>query len=414
MRCRSRLWLPDALLPKEYPRSGADLYLLASRVPNGVSLLRKLALQNGTCFPIVLGADTDNGPCLATVRSYRPKHIDPRGKKTPKFRPGFRTYKVPAALQTQHVFSGHAKVEPMNVDRVDAAWVHGRGHDPRQQSLAQKHVVIAGCGSVGAPLAQQLAMAGVGRLTLVDPELLSWPNIGRHPLGAKSVGKFKATSMAELLQENLPHLQIDAFVGSLDGLLQKQAGHLATDLLISATADWTSERVLNLDHIDGTIPCPLLFTWTEPHACAGHAVYLPLGGPCLQCGFTRGGDMLKPVTKWPSSMPSYLSEPACGAHFQPYGPIELMGTFAAAASLTLDALLDKLDTATHRVWAAPHSQLVEAGGTWNDAWLASHSDRIEGAFQETNVWPEDLTCSACGHRHRQTSISTSLNPDSNS
>jgi len=163
----------------------------------------------------------------------------------------------------------------MKVNRVDAAWVHGRGHDPRQKDLADKHVVLAGCGSVGAPLAQQLAMAGVGRLTLVDPEALDWPNIERHPLGAKFVGQPKAKAMAEFLQENLPHLEIKGFVGTLAEFLESDAGSSPAQLIISATADWTSERVLNLDHVDGQITCPILFTWTEPHACAGHAVYLP-------------------------------------------------------------------------------------------------------------------------------------------
>ena len=65
-------------------------------------------------------------------------------------------------------------------------WVHGRGHDARQKVLAEKYVVIAGCGSVGGPVAQQLAMAGVGQSTLVDPETLTWSNIGRHPLDQNS------------------------------------------------------------------------------------------------------------------------------------------------------------------------------------------------------------------------------------
>lgn len=408
------LWLPTPLLPSEYPRTGADLYGLAGRTQEGPRLLTSLALQDRPPFPILIGAKTENGPCFAAARSYRPKHTDPRGASKPKIRPGFRQGKVPPVLQTQHIFCALAGVELMEVDRVDAAWVHGRGHDTRQTTLVDKHIVLAGCGSVGAPLAQQLAMAGVGRLTLVDPETLSWSNIGRHPLGAKFIGRPKAQAMAEFLQENLPHLRIDGFVGTLEEFLQSDAACSPAHLIISATADWPSERVLNLDHTDGQITCPLLFTWTEPHACAGHAVYLPAAQPCLQCGFTLGGDMLHRVTKWPENMPSHISEPACGAHFQPYGPIELMGTVSIAASLALDALLDKLITATHRVWAGPSSLLEESGGAWNDAWLAQHPARNQGAFQETTIWQEDPACSACGHRHHEASVSTSASLDNSS
>jgi molybdopterin/thiamine biosynthesis adenylyltransferase len=408
------LWFPDPLLPTEYPRFGADLYSLAGRTPEGQRLLRTLALQDCSRFPVLLGAETENGPCFAAVRSHRPKHTDPSGATTPKIRPGFRPGKVPPTLQAQHVFSAYAGVEPMEVNRVDAAWVHGRGRDPRQKDLADKHVVLAGCGSVGAPLAQQLAMAGVGRLALVDPGTLDWPNIGRHPLGAKFIGQSKASAMAEFLQENLPHLHIDGFVGTLAEFLGSDTGSSPANLIISATADWTSERMLNLDHVDGQITSPILFTWTEPHACAGHAVYLPAAQPCLQCGFTLGGDLLHPVTRWPQNMPNHLSEPACGAHFQPYGPIELMGTVSAAASLALDALLGKTMKATHRVWAGPFSLLEESGGAWTDAWLGRYPDRNQGAFQETITWQEDPACSACGAIHHQALVSTSASLSRNS
>ena len=406
------LWLPAPLMPAEYPRSGIDLYSLAKRVPEGTALLRTLALQDKAPFVVILGADTENGPCLAAVRSYSPRRSNVRGASNEKTRPGFRPGKVPPDIQTQYLFSADARVEPAAVDRVDATWVHGRGHDVRQKSLASKHVVIAGCGSVGGPISQQLAMAGVGRLTLVDPDDLSWSNIGRHPLGSKFVGLSKALSLSGVIQESLPHLRIDSFVGKIEDFLASGTDCRA-DLIVVATADWSCERVLNLSHIEGQITSPLLFTWTEPYACAGHAVYLPTAQPCLQCGFTLGGDMQRPVTKWPTDMPSHLSEPACGAYFQPYGPIELLGTIAAAASLALDALLKKPDSALHRVWAGSRALLEEQGGTWGDAWISGHPNRNEGALQENMIWQEDPDCNACGDRH-EASVSTSASPGSNS
>jgi len=117
-------------------------------------------------------------------------------------------------------------------------------------------------------------MAGVGRLTLVDPERLTWANIGRHPLGSKFIDQHKAIALSECLQENLPHLEIDGFVGTFAEYSASRSLS-DVDLIICATADWNSERLLNLDHVDRQISCPLLFTWTELHACAGHALYLP-------------------------------------------------------------------------------------------------------------------------------------------
>jgi hypothetical protein len=55
---------------------------------------------------------------------------------------------------------------------------------------------LLGCGSVGAPVATNLATAGVARILLVDPDNLDGPNTGRHPLGATNIGNNKAVGYA--------------------------------------------------------------------------------------------------------------------------------------------------------------------------------------------------------------------------
>lgn len=393
------LWLDAPLLPAEYPRSAADLYRIAGQIPEGADRLVQLATEDQPPSHFLLGAPSENGPCFAAVRARRPLHIDIRGKRSYRPVPGFRPGKAPIQLQARHMFSASASVEPMEVDRIDAAWIHGRGHDPRQQVLSTKHIVIAGCGSVGAPLAQQLAMGGVGRLTLIDDDVLTWPNVGRHPLGATAIGRKKSLALAAALQENYPHLTVEGFDGRLDTYLQEHSSETRpADLIVSATADWPSERSLNLQHVNGEISTPLLYTWTEAHACAGHAVFFPHTQPCLQCGFTLSGDLFSPVTAWPSQAPNNPSEPACGAHFQPYGPVELAGTISVAASLTLDAVLGKVTSALHRIWAGPRSLLEDAGGTWDERWLAEHPGRTDGPFQEDRPWSSDSVCAVCGHR----------------
>jgi molybdopterin/thiamine biosynthesis adenylyltransferase len=388
------LWLETALLPTQYPRSGSDLYTLIRTRLND-TLLRSFIGRDKDRFLLLLAADTINGPCLGGIRYDRPSQKSNRCSV-----PGFRQGNAPAVLEDRHLFSPATKVQPMEVDRVDAEWIHGRGHDPRQSTLKDKHVILAGCGSVGAPIAQQLAMAGVGGLTLVDPKTLSWSNVGRHPLGARFVDKSKSLELAKFLQENYPHHRIEGFIGNLQKFLAENAGASTADLIICATADWNMERVLNLEHVHGVITTPVLYAWTEPHACAGHALFLRGTRPCLQCGFTLGGEMKHPVTKWPSGAPHHRSEPACGALFQPYGPIELMGTVSVASSLALDALLGNTASATHRIWAGSRTLLHQAHGDWSDDWLQEHPDRIGGAFQEDSDWINDDSCLACGpHTH---------------
>src|ERR1017187_1584160 len=93
--------------------------------------------------------------------------------------------------------------------RADASWIHGRGKDRRQPQLAAQHVVMIGCGSVGAPVAEMLSMAGVGGMTLIDPETLTFANAGRHALGANHVKDHKAQGLALNLRGRFPHHQFD-------------------------------------------------------------------------------------------------------------------------------------------------------------------------------------------------------------
>jgi len=406
------LWIEKPLLPRHYPKTGADLYRLASGVANGRDLMRRFAEVGKSPYYFLIGAESGNGPCFAAVRTLKPAATDARGKKHDRTQDGFRPGRVPPTLQAQRLFSSDAPASRLRSDRVDAAWVHGRGHDPRQKELASKRVVLFGCGSIGAPLAVQLAMAGVGCMMLVDPGILDWPNIGRHPLGADHVGEAKASALSEMLKKAYPHARFEAFVSSSHRFLDEHPDLMATaDIIVCAMADWKGELDLTLRQLGGEIQAPILYTWTEPNACAGHAVLTFGGGACFQCGFTTTGDCKLQVTTWENE--TTRAEPACGAIFQPYGPVELLGTISLGAALALDALLHKATTATHRIWAGSRALLREQGGSWSTEWIGGNPERDKGGFQEERVWEKDRFCSVCGNPERASrSSSISGSPDS--
>jgi molybdopterin/thiamine biosynthesis adenylyltransferase len=390
------LWINEPLLPSAYPKTAADLYRIAGSTPDGRDLLESFAKRGASPFYFVIGAESGNGPCLAAVRAYKPVSANVRGKRRDRAHNGFRPGKVPQQLLTQRLFSSDASASRMQVERVDAAWIHGRGQDPRQKELSTKTVLLIGSGSVGAPVGQQLAMAGVGHILPVDPATLQWANVGRHPLGADQVGAKKAIALAETWRKAFPHAKFEGFDATSHDFLADHPELVAkADLIICATADWRAELELNLRQRCGEIAVPILYTWTEPHACAGHAVLIFPGGPCLQCGFSSSGDYNFPVTAWPVQT-KQQTEPACGAVFQPYGPIELLGTISVAASLALDALLGKIKTATQSIWAGSESLLTDAGGVWSKEWINGNIERNRGGFQEERVWARDPLCDVCG------------------
>jgi hypothetical protein len=395
--CACLLWLPQALLPKQYPRTAGDIYRLAQTAPGGKALLERFSRKGQSPFYFILGAESGNGPCFAAVKTRTPVTVDIRGGRRNRSLNGFRPGKIPQSVVVSRSFSDASPASRLRVDRVDSAWIHGRGYDPHHATLLGKRVLIVGCGSVGAPIAQQLVMSGVGHLGVVDPETLTWANVGRHPLGAEYVGQNKAEALADKLQRSYPHATIQAFgVSYEEFVLQEPALVRDADLIVCATAEWDTEMLLNSQRIQREITRSTLYTWTEPYACAGHAVLLSSTSPCLQCGMTLQGEARTKITEWQRGITQELHEPACGAVFQPYGPVELQGTISLASSLALDSLLQKQQGAIHRVWAGPHSLLVDAGGTWAEAWLAGHPERQRGGLQEELEWTKDELCPVCG------------------
>jgi molybdopterin/thiamine biosynthesis adenylyltransferase/rhodanese-related sulfurtransferase len=81
--------------------------------------------------------------------------------------------------------------------------------EEKQVLLKNAHVVIIGIGGLGNPVAQYLAAAGVGKLTLVDHDLVELHNLHRQPLfGIHDIGLSKADRAAEKLCLMYPSLSI--------------------------------------------------------------------------------------------------------------------------------------------------------------------------------------------------------------
>jgi tRNA threonylcarbamoyladenosine dehydratase len=105
----------------------------------------------------------------------------------------------------------HEQVEP-------ASKVHRRFDrlarlvgDSGVAKLARAHVVVIGVGGVGSWAAEALARSGVGRITLVDFDLVCITNSNRQLHAMKgTVGKAKVEVMAERLRLVNPSARIDA------------------------------------------------------------------------------------------------------------------------------------------------------------------------------------------------------------
>ncbi|MDG4575802.1 MAG: ThiF family adenylyltransferase [Defluviicoccus sp.] len=394
------LWLDEPLLPAEYPETAADLYHLGERIAGEArTVLEQAAKGEPDEVLVLLGAIGRGGAASIGVKALNPKRRKgrPRAPEEP-LSVGFRPGHTPQPLLLGRFF-GTAPVVRTLVQRADADWVHGRGQDARTRRLLGTTVVVIGCGSVGAPVACALAQAGVGRLILVDPERLTWPNVGRHPLGATAVGRNKAEALAERLQVDFPHLNVEHRAFGLHQLIARNEDLLAAaDMIVAATGNWVAESALNRWHVRQGRARPVVYGWTEAHACAGHAVAIGQRGGCLQCHIGRTGAPELMAVEWPDGGDIAQEEPACGAHYQPYGPVELAYVNAMIAEVALDCLLDPPAQSFSRVFVAARRRIASLGGQLTEHWRSAFGEVEEGVRTIDRPWPS-ANCAACGPRH---------------
>jgi sulfur-carrier protein adenylyltransferase/sulfurtransferase len=85
-----------------------------------------------------------------------------------------------------------------------------------QKKLKAAKVLCIGAGGLGSPLALYLAAAGVGRLGIVDFDVVDFTNLQRQIIHSTSnVGRSKLDSAKERLAEINPYVQVDTYETAL-------------------------------------------------------------------------------------------------------------------------------------------------------------------------------------------------------
>ncbi|MFZ2491693.1 MAG: molybdopterin-synthase adenylyltransferase MoeB [Thermoanaerobaculia bacterium] len=81
-----------------------------------------------------------------------------------------------------------------------------------QERLKRSSVLIIGAGGLGSPAATYLAAAGVGRIGLVDPDVVDISNLHRQILyGDSAAGELKVDAARRRLADVNPHVAIETF-----------------------------------------------------------------------------------------------------------------------------------------------------------------------------------------------------------
>lgn len=384
-------------LPSEYPSDGSSLAgFLKHAAPEAAAMMQDLTLQAPNETVLAMCAQTDRGPTMATVIIPKPQPLSAPGFRGPDpTQKGFRRGRIPPETAIKRFMSGNRALR-MKTERADASWIHGRGHDAGFEQLRETHVAFVGCGSLGSPAMRLLAQAGLGKITIIDPDRLGWPNVGRHALGADEIGSYKATAMATALRRDFPHIHfVDPITERVEQLLIDGDPRIAaSDLIVSTTGSWSSNAALSDWAAEAGIAKRVLIGWTEPYACAGHAVVLLPKDGCIHCGFNKTGVPDFRVTDWETGT-HLRQEPACGNSYQPYGPIEASLVASMIADTVLDVVLGEITASTHRMWGARKPILQRNEGRWTSDWLnlAPHADA--GGIVLERPWRRTQACFSC-------------------
>jgi tRNA A37 threonylcarbamoyladenosine dehydratase len=89
--------------------------------------------------------------------------------------------------------------------------------DDAIKKFQESRIAVVGLGGVGSSAAEALARGGIGKLLLVDFDVVSSSNLNRQILALESnIGKFKTEVMKERILQINPGIQVEIFTGFCD------------------------------------------------------------------------------------------------------------------------------------------------------------------------------------------------------
>ncbi|MCI0397628.1 MAG: molybdopterin-synthase adenylyltransferase MoeB [Chloroflexi bacterium] len=151
-----------------------------------------------------------------------------------------------------------------------------------QKKLKAASVLLIGAGGLGSPLAMYLAAAGVGRIGLVDYDVVDYTNLQRQIIhGTKDVGRPKLASAKERIVDINPHIQVDTYEVPLmsDNALELFAPY---DVIIDGTDNFPTRYLTN----DACVLLGKPNVYGSIFRFEGQAsVFYAKEGPCYRCLF---------------------------------------------------------------------------------------------------------------------------------
>jgi adenylyltransferase/sulfurtransferase len=153
-----------------------------------------------------------------------------------------------------------------------------------QARLKQSSVLVVGAGGLGSPVLMYLAAAGVGRLGIVEMDLVDLSNLQRQVLfDTQALGLPKAEAAKARLASLNPHVQVEIHAHKLDS--QNALSIIAPyDLVLDCTDNFPTRYLLN----DACVLLNKPLVYGAIHQFEGQlSEFHHQAGPCYRCLFPR-------------------------------------------------------------------------------------------------------------------------------
>ncbi len=151
-----------------------------------------------------------------------------------------------------------------------------------QKKLKASSVLLIGAGGLGSPLAMYLAAAGIGRIGLVDYDVVDYSNLQRQVIhGTKDVGRPKLESAKTRINDINPHVQVDTYEVPLtsDNALEIFKPY---DIIIDGTDNFPTRYLTN----DACVLLGKPNVYGSIFRFEGQvSVFYAAEGPCYRCLF---------------------------------------------------------------------------------------------------------------------------------
>jgi molybdopterin/thiamine biosynthesis adenylyltransferase len=152
-----------------------------------------------------------------------------------------------------------------------------------QERFSQSHVLCIGAGGIVSTIAPTLVRKGIGRITLLDDDIVEESNLNRQRFYIKDIGQNKAVALAgNLVPECIVETEIEGIPFRLEEAIASDID-LSCDVAICGV-DNNPARVAASRHFRG-LGVPVIFTAVSIDGDHGYVFVQDKDGPCIGCLF---------------------------------------------------------------------------------------------------------------------------------